>query len=269
MNIFKKNKEDIEVNMNKNNASVKIERVPTTSLHTHLYFQNDPNPVRVKQIVDNFDWNLLQPLDVSFRDGKYNVVDGQNRLYATIEKFKDSNKIITLPCLVRYGMSESDEMKLFIDLAKLRRHVKPIEIYQAFYGMGNEFVKGMVDTIRKVGLIFDFKSSQANGRITAAVAIHNIYGQLGKTDFEKYLRLLYLTWNGNSKSLQKNMLDGLFDFYQKYMLKIDEKTFIRNLSKKTPEEIYRDGGKEADGAKGISEAIFKQYNKRAGKFSLK
>jgi len=259
MSIFKKNKEE-DNNMSRN-VSVKIERVPVDSLHSKLYFQNDPNSARVKQIVDNFDWNLLQPLDVSFRDGKYNVVDGQNRLYATIEKFKNSNKTITVPCLVRYGLSESDEMKLFIDLAKNRRHVKPIEIYQALYGMKNEFVINMVDSINDIGLLFDFKTSQANGRITAAVTIHDIYGKLGKTEFKKYLNLLYKTWNGNSKSLQKDMLDGMLDFYQKYMLKINEKTFVKSLSKVTPEEIYRLGGKYGDRAKGISEAILEQYNK--------
>lgn len=274
MSIFKKNnkieKENDEMinEVNKNTPSVKMERVDINVLHTHLYFQNDPNPTRVSQIVENFDWNLLQPLDVSFRDGKYNVIDGQNRLYATLEKFKDSNKTITVPCLVRYGLSESDEMTLFVNLAQLRRKVKPIEIYQALYGAKNKFIVDMVDTIRNVGFVFDFKDTKSAGRITAVKTIHTIYGELGNNDFEKYLRLIYLTWNGDSRSLQQDMLKGMFEFYKCFVVNIDEKTFVKRLGKLTAEEIGRLGGRNVNRVNGIAYSIMEQYNKGAKKNRL-
>lgn len=248
--------------------SVKMERVDVSKLHAQLYFQNPPSDTRVNAIVENFDWNLLQPLDVSFRDGRYNVVDGQNRLYAVLKKFKEANKIINVPCLVRYGLTESEEMELFVDLAQMRRKVQPIEIYKALYGSGNALIIDMVNITRSVGFVFDFKNSKANGRITAVKTLHNIYSQLGKDDYEKFLRLLYLTWNGESKSLQQDMLLGLFEFFKVYMLDIDEQTFIKRLSKMSADEIHRLGGRNVKRIQGISYTIMEQYNKSAKKNRL-
>jgi hypothetical protein len=263
MSIFN-NKKNEKANM----PSVRIERIDVTKLHAQLYFQNPPNEARVNAIVDNFDWNLFQPLDVSFRDDKYNVVDGQNRLYAVLKKFKNSGKIINVPCLTRYGLTESEEMELFVDLAQMRRKVQPIEIYKALYGSGNQLIVDMVDITRKVGFLFDFKNSKANGRITAVKTLHNIYNQLGKTDYEKFLRLLYLTWNGETRSLQQEMLLGLFEFYKVYVLDIDEKTFINRLGKMSADEIYRLGGRNSKRVMGIAYTILEQYNKGAKKNRL-
>jgi hypothetical protein len=263
MSIFN-NKKNEKANM----PSVRIERIDVTKLHAQLYFQNPPNEARVNAIVDNFDWNLFQPLDVSFRDDKYNVVDGQNRLYAVLKKFKNSGKIINVPCLTRYGLTESEEMELFVDLAQMRRKVQPIEIYKALYGSGNQLIVDMVDITRKVGFLFDFKNSKANGRITAVKTLHNIYSQLGKTDYEKFLKLLYLTWNGESRSLQQEMLLGLFEFYKVYVLDIDEKTFINRLGKMSTDEIYRLGGRNSKRVMGIAYTILEQYNKGAKKNRL-
>lgn len=250
------------------NASVKMERVNITELHTQLYFQNPPNEARVNAIADSFDWRKFQPLDVSYRDNKYNVVDGQNRLYAAMKRFKDSGKSINIPCLVRYGMTESDEMELFVDLTQLRRKVQPGEIYKALYGSNNTMIVDMVDTVRKVGFIFDFKSNKANGRITAIKTIHKIYTQLGKDDFERFLSLLYKTWNGEEKSMQQEYLLGLYEFYKAFLLDIDDKLFVKRLSKISSDEIYRLGGANSKRIKGIAYAIMEQYNKGAKKNRL-
>lgn len=255
MSIFNKKSEKVT-------PSVKIERVDITKLHTKLYFQNEPNEVRVNSIAENFDWNLFQPLDVSYRDGKYNVVDGQNRLYGALKKFKDIDKIITVPCLVRYGLTESDEMELFVKLAELRRHVPIIEIYKALYGSGNEFVVSMVNAIKDVGLIFDFKSTNKNGRITAVKTIHNIYGELGQVDFKNYLKLLYSTWNGDVCSLKADMLRGLFEFYKRYSTAIDGKRFTIAINKyTTPQVLLTQGKLHKRTERGIGIEMYEAYNK--------
>lgn len=246
-----------------NNFSVRQERIELDKLHSGLYFQCEPNQVRVEQIASDFNWTKLQPLDVSYRDGKYNVVDGQHRLFATRKAFINTNKIITVPCLVRYGFTEAQEMELFVELAKDRRKVKPMEVYKALYGSKNRLVVNMVDTINNIGLIFDFKDYKIKNRITAVETVHKIFSELGEDDFKIYLKLIKNTWNGDSVSLQRDLLCGVFEFFKAYRFDFNEKMFIKKLSQYSPLDIKRDGKSDlnARGFTGYAKAISNRYNK--------
>lgn len=247
-------------------GSVKQERINMNVLHSGLYFQGEPNQTRVEQIATNFSWSKFQPLDVSFREGKYNVIDGQHRLYSAKKKFTDSDKIISLPCLVRYGLSEADEMELFVELASDRRKVKRMEIYKALYGAKNRLIVDMIDTINSVGLVFDFKEAKGKNRITAIETINRIYTELGKDDFSKYLKLIKDTWGGDPVSLQRFMLYGIFEVFKNFRFDYNEKIFIKKLSQSSPIDIQREGKSDlvARGYTGYTKAIVNRYNKGLG-----
>ncbi len=52
----------------------------------------------VDRLIREWDDRLLTPLTVSFRDGRFNVVDGQHRV-AAMRKMNSGENVL-VPCLV-------------------------------------------------------------------------------------------------------------------------------------------------------------------------
>lgn len=224
--------------MNNINNETRLQKVNAKLLHTGLYYQNEPNKERVSQIVSNFDWNKFEPIVISYRDGKNNVIDGQHRLCSARVKFGDN---IQVPCHIRFGLSEEEEMELFINLVKGKRRVHANELYKAHYGAGSLGIVEMVNSIRKCGLICDFSTSKSKGRITGVHGVYTkMYKILGRDDFEMFIKLVKDTWDGEKESLNQNVLMSVLEFVKLYRFSFDIKTFIKQLSKTSAKEIEKE-----------------------------
>lgn len=139
-------------------SETKYEKIDSSMLHADLSYQNVFDIDRVQLIIDTFTKELLQPLEVSYRNEQYNVIDGKHRLTAIKEIEKITGSKIPVPCWVHRGLTEKEECDLFVQLVKNRRKVSSMEIYKAAYEAGNEFTVNFIDIIRKVGFILDRKS---------------------------------------------------------------------------------------------------------------
>ena len=207
----------------------RYERLDSSMLHADLPYQNVFDPSIVKKIVEHFKKSLLRPLEVSYRDGQYNVIDGKHRLSGIKELEKITGVKIPVPCWVHYGLTAEGECKLFVDLENEKRTIGSMELYKAAYEANDDYIVNFVNTIRKVGFIFDFCSSSKNGRIHMTTTPSNILDTLGQEDFERFLKLLYNTWNGNKDFLSQRFLKGLCDFYKNYKDDIDDKLFVKKI----------------------------------------
>ena len=72
------------------------------------------NPERVKQIVDQFSPELVNPIKVAFLDGKYIILDGKHTR-AALRKIKGSESFPIL-CKVYSGLTYEEEAELFCQL---------------------------------------------------------------------------------------------------------------------------------------------------------
>jgi hypothetical protein len=242
----------------------KQKKINIQVLHAGLYFQKEPNKTRVNQIATNFDWNIFQPLDVSYRDGKYNVVNGQHRLSAMKQRFGEDSQI-QVPCCVRDGLSRKAEMDLFVDLATKSRKVSCMELFKAQYadGLGDDDVVNMYNIVNNTKVLtIDWKENKGMGRITAIQTIFGVYEDLNDK-FEEYIDILHKTWKGDTKYLQVPILKGLCEFVKRYEGEYDSKTFIKKLSQYSPEDIIREGKSDLTSKTeiGVGKSIFNKYNK--------
>lgn len=257
-----KKKETIKKYQN-TESEPRYEKLDSSMLHADLKYQNVFNPKIVKKIILEFDKKLLQPLEVSYRDGQYNVVDGKHRLTAIKEIESKTGIKIPVPCWVHYGLTEEEECNLFVELVKKRRKISSMELYKAAYESGDEFTVNFVETIRKVGFIFDFEGTSKNGRIHMTSTPSSIFEDLGQKRFEKYLTLLYKTWNGNKDFLGRDFMNGLHAFFNAYENDIEEKLFVKRLSIMKKDDIssfvYKQNRK--DTWKVMALAIFQKYNR--------
>ena len=70
---------------NVSGEKTEIISIPIYKLNTTYTSQRTLRNRRLAEnIASNFDKNLLQPIVVSYRDGKWYVIDGQHRLYGEI-----------------------------------------------------------------------------------------------------------------------------------------------------------------------------------------
>lgn len=236
----------------------RMERLRSDQLHADLPFQKVFNNEIVDLIDYTFDENALQALDASFRDGKYNVFDGKHRLSGIRRYEARTGKKVDIPVLVRYGLTEKEECELFEKIAKQRRSIKPMELLESAYSRDNEFTVDFVNTIRKVGFLFDFTDTARNGYIHLTRTPIAIYKELGVNGFEKFLTLFYRTWNGDKKFIKEDFLKGLYEFYTYYGDEINEDLFAKRLSLLSDFSVNSKGEKKT---KEIANLIFNKYNR--------
>jgi hypothetical protein len=273
--------------MSKNNENVKMENeikkifsnarvigtrpISVNLLHTNLPCQKYPSKSTLNKMKRvPFSLIICDALVVSFRDGKYNVIDGQHRLI-----YAKESKVDTLYCRIIVGLTEKEECELFDYLAR-RRTVTYQEKLKSRYDAGVKEVVEMVEDIESTGLIFDFQTSSKENRITAHSASMDLHSAMTRQNFRDFYSLIKATWNGKSVSLQEQHILGMYRFYTKYSKNynktncFDEQSFIRILGGYSPEDIKKAVGniKGDRFYKRYVEEIFDRYNKGTRKYKI-
>ena len=86
-------------------------------------YQRTVKQYRVDEIVREWNDRKLIPVVVSFRDGKFNVVDGQNRIAAMRQMAGGGD--VTVPCIIHTGMTYETELR---DQTFIRRMSASVEV---------------------------------------------------------------------------------------------------------------------------------------------
>lgn len=261
-------KEEMLIKYGDIESEPRYERLDSSMLHADLPYQNVFDQSIVDKIVNEFKKSLLRPLEVSYRDGQYNVIDGKHRLTGIKELEKLTGVKIPVPCWVHYGLTAEGECKLFVDLENEKRTIGSMELYKAAYEANDDYTINFVNTIRKVGFIFDFCSTSKNGRIHMTTTPSKILDKLGQVDFERFLMLLYNTWNGDKDFLSQRFMNGFCDFYENYKNEIDDKLFVKRLCLLTKDEVELALAMNIknDKSKVIANSIFNKYNRNKKKY---
>lgn len=261
-------KEEMLIKYGDIESEPRYERLDSSMLHADLPYQNVFDQSIVDKIVNEFKKSLLRPLEVSYREGQYNVIDGKHRLTGIKELEKITGVKIPVPCWVHYGLTSEGECKLFVDLENEKRTIGSMELYKAAYEANDDYTVNFVDTIRKVGFIFDFCSTSKNGRIHMTSTPSKILDKLGQVDFERFLTLLYNTWNGDKDFLSQRFMNGFCDFYENYKNEIDDKLFVKRLCLLTKDEVELALAMNIknDKSKVIANSIFNKYNRNKKKY---
>jgi hypothetical protein len=256
-------KEEMLIKYGDIESEPRYERIDSSMLHADLHYQNVFDQSIIDKIVNGFKKSLLRPLEVSYRNGQYNVIDGKHRLTGIKELEKLNGVKIPVPCWVHYGLTEKGECKLFVDLENEKRTIGSMELYKAAYEANDDYTVNFVGSIRKVGFIFDFCSTSKNGRIHMTTTPSKILDKLGQIDFERFLTLLYNTWNGDKDFLSQRFMNGFCNFYENYRDEIDDKLFVKRLCLLTKDEIELSLAINIknDKSKVIANSIFNKYNR--------
>lgn len=215
--------------------------LPTSRLTSGLPYQRPVDEKEVDRLIREWDDRLLEPLTVSFRDGRFNVVDGQHRIAAMVKK--NGGREVMVPCKVYSGLSYEEEAALCYKLDKAKRRLSLSQSTNALVESGMD---AEATEIRRLveGAGFRWALGKKSGReheIVATRAVINAYRLLGGDAFSRMLTLLGQTWHGAPHSLNAVVLSGLALFLKTYDTELNDRIFIKRLSAVEPDEIIRRG----------------------------
>ena len=237
-----------------------VRTLSTSRLTSGLPYQRPVEQKNVDKLIRNWNSRELYPVIVSFRDGKFNVVDGQNRIAAMRQMAGGGDVIV--PCMIYTGMTYEQEAELYAKLDKGKHPLTPRQHTKALMESGSDAkIMEIKCLVEEVGFVWALDEPTGEPfEIVPIRALVNAHQLLGGEAFAHMLSLLAGTWQGTPNSLKASMLSGMALFVKTYETELRDRTFIRRMSAVSPEEIIRLGRIETDVGLRFARIILDKYN---------
>ncbi|MCM1412510.1 MAG: hypothetical protein NC305_18500 [Lachnospiraceae bacterium] len=210
---------------------------------------------------------LLDPITVSFRDGKFYVVDGQHRI-AAMRKMNGGIGVM-VNCKVYSGLTYEQEAALCYKLDKAKKRLSLSQSTNALAESGTDPETSEIrELVESCGFVWALgKSKGKTGEIVTTRALVNAYRLLGGAAFTRMLYLLRDVWQGDPRSLTAAVLSGMALFVKTYGTEMSDSTFVKRLSQADPDEINRRGRADFstnNTALRFARVILEKYNGQRG-----
>ena len=197
------------------------------------HYQRRTRYGKVRNIIKDFNPFLLGVILVSYRDGKYNVVDGGHRVAALKQMGAK-----TVMCQMVYGLTYEQEASLFLDFNCNRTGLTPNEKFAGAVEAKRKSALDIVSCLDKYGFTYNKSNTSKTDNMIAAVSTLNyIYNTTGKTGLMNLCRIIRKIWNGDKNSLCAHILKGMHTFLYNYDGKFNEDVLVAALEKSSPTDI--------------------------------
>ena len=197
------------------------------------------NKKLAEDIAANFDKNLFNPIIVSYRDGKWYVIDGQHRLYGAKKRFGDD---YLMECKIIRGLTQMEESNLFVKLNSSSKPLQYADKAKGLYYGNDEATVNIYNICKNHGVelgIEDDKRASMDGRITAVKALTDTYNKIGAKQTDRLVKLLNDTWDGKSAAFKQEMIKAVGVILSLYSKELNDTKFIKKLSKVSPTDLVR------------------------------
>lgn len=242
----------------------KIQLISTVNLHSGLPYQRPVRPGHVKQLIRTWDPTYLTPVEVSYRDGKYNIVNGQHRIEAMRKMNGGENLMVQ--CLVYTGLTYQHEAAMYYLLDKTSGHLKLANAIKALLESGTDpSIIDIKQRIERAGFTWALdKPAGVTYEIKPVREIINAYQKLGGHTFSRMLGLMAGAWHGTQNSLKSGMISGMALFLKTHETELEDYEFIRRLSQVDPAEIIQLAQVDRPAMR-YARLIRKKYNEQGAK----
>ena len=178
-------------------------------------YQRGVERKRVELIARDFNEYIVNEPKVSFRNGRYYVMDGQHTIEGCILLNGGEDRPIL--CKVYTGLTMEQEALLF---AEQNGHAAPLSAgikLRAKVVGGDAPSKAFVAATNRVGLSLNYDSMQLSDyRISCVGTALKLYDQLGEEIYCEALRHIVEAWEGRPDSFRAAVLRGVMYFVQVY-----------------------------------------------------
>lgn len=245
-----------------------IQYLSTASLVSGLPYQRTVEDKDINKLIREWDGRLMEPLVVSFRDGRYYLVDGQHRAVVLLRM--NGGRDFMIPCKVYRGLTYEMEAELCFKLDKHRKKMTLAQSTIALVESGTDAeIREIVWLIESNGFLWTLdKEFPGDYEICACRAVISAYRLLGSDAFDRMLSLMYSAWGGQPSSLKGNFISGMALFMKTYETELDTQAALNRLCAIDPEDVIRCGRQDhavRRSALRYARAIFSRYNAQCRK----
>ena len=233
-------------------------------------YQRGVERKRVELIARDFNEYIVNEPKVSFRNGRYYVMDGQHTIEGCILLNGGEDRPIL--CKVYTGLTMEQEALLF---AEQNGHSAPLSAgikLRAKVVGGDAPSKAFVAATNRVGLSLNYDSMQLSDyRISCVGTALKLYDQLGEEIYCEALRHIVAAWEGRPDSFRAAVLRGVMYFVQLYHGQYSAERLVRALGGVHPMELYRisrDNPAKLPGWRRYVYPIYTTYNGKCRKDAL-
>ena len=248
-------------NLREKEEDVKIILLNTATLASSQSYQRDVDYKKIAYIVSNYDKHQFGIPKVSYRDGEYYVYDGQHRIAAY--KAMNGDRDGFIQCEVHFNLTYEDEAKYFAEQYAGSTKIDIIYKWRALFEAKEEPVYTIVNAVREIGIEVEFTKSKAVNRIVALSELNKMWLKLKEVETLKVLSLMKKAWGKDVNCYNKNILDGIKEFFFVYGDEIDEDMFVSQMKKIEPVLIEAKGKSDmvSKGGLKFAKVIWDQYNR--------
>lgn len=209
-------------------------------IHADPSYNRSINRHQVEDIIANFDPNLVNPVKVSYRDGRYNIFDGNHTLRALME-MSGNDGDLPVYAKVYEGMTKEDEARMFAKQNGTNRQVSTSYKLRALNVANDpEIVKFKEATI-SAGAKCDFNGSCAPYHIKCYDTAFKIFKKNGAAHYKTVVSVVIRAWNGHPDSLKREIICGVDILIREFKGLIDTGRLVSKLALENPNTIISKG----------------------------
>ena len=240
-----------------------------SSLEVDANYQRKLDMRHVNNIVKNYKSELVGTFQVSKRDGKFFIFDGQHTKRAIEIKFNDPD--YPVPCRVYSGLTEKDEAELFYRFNTSKKPMDTVSIVKAQSFYGDEGIRYFLQCTRNTGFSIDpTKPRRCRNSISAIKKARDCFYVLGAETYMFMLFMLKNTWNGEPWSVSSNMLSGMTTLLHIFGSDLKAGKFVKQMASYTDDDINKEASRfyNLSLSYRYAWALGTLYNKKGGRGNL-
>ena len=238
--------------------------IRVSEIHVNHLYQRPEQRDKVRNIVNKFDWHMVNPIKVVWRKTEWYSFDGQNTAIALRALFGDD---YLAPCLVYEDVGDwFKEAELFEKANETGTHKAAGVIdtwHSRMFRSESKAVK-ISQVCENYGLhVPTERGNSGNGYIMAMSALEKNYDIMKADQFNELLYIITAVWGGKKESLVSSIINGMGMFIRVYWNEYDRKALIRRLKANAsdPQLIIRAGkASVAQGNAKYAREILNIYN---------
>lgn len=192
-------------------------------------YQRPISPKMIKSITDNFNWNLVNPIRISHRAGKYFVWDGQHTLTSIIKLY---GKDVDVPAIVYEGLTYQDEAFLAAMSDANKKKLAQVERDNALLEANDAEHQKFVQICADCG----WNATFSTGTTMKDYYVQNpswvytyVYKKHGEAFLRSFLSIFSYAFDGDCNSMRSPVEKGVATFMKHFKGQYNEDTLIKCL----------------------------------------
>lgn len=225
-----------------------------------------------EEYLKEFDWRMVGVLLISYRDGKYYIVDGQHR-----QVLLQMQGVEETLCQIITGLTYEEEATLFKKFNTKRKSLGRADLFISDYESKDVRIKN----IARIMLFYGYYINRMNEtcdtenciRVNAVEAVESAYDSLGKDQFDFMFSTIKETWGEDKAAVKRMMITGVTRFFKKFPTReINKSHFVKRLSRLSPASIMFQANADlkympsnSEKPEAVARIIWKAYNRKLPK----